>query len=599
MEGYEKLLAIKELLESGIGDGYSAEELSGAGVYTDVVAKINAVSEEIEAYRDIIKAYNEAQAQIAYMDFAEANGVPETREEYDALKQSLLDTAEASGKYIGSQDEIEAAINNMLATRLALQEFFTASTETAEGVSLYKAQLSELTDVISALQYSYNALDDAQSDMADGGGLTPNTIEKLAKAEANYLDYIYEENGVVKLNTEAWKENANAKMQGEMAEVQKEIDSLNEENAALEDLISTYEEKRLAALAAQDLTAYYDYCHEIDNVNAKIKENNAAIEENQGKLALYSSLYGSITGDLDAYTAALQNFSNVANSIDSITGSFQTLANLQAEVANGFTMSLDKALEFAKVYPEILNSAQTTADEQIMLNEGVVNSFIEGKKAELDAQIDAEVAKLEAEKEVLQAKMEAAQAQLDLAKAVAEGEGDITKELAEYRINAGNAVAQAMIDAGVDEATAFKLAAAAMAQNAEEFNRVAMEVCTDVNSNFNQAAYDLAQTMYNNLTNVKTDLASVAKQAHETAKAIAGIEKGDSTAGSTNIQGGSGGGTGGSGIKLNLTSGSFEGTDYTYTAKESNLEDFISQIELDISNYQNAISQIDGQIAAL
>lgn len=194
--------------------------------------------------------------------------------------------------------------------------------------------------------------------------------------------------------------------------------------------------------------------------------------------------------------------------------------------------------------------------------------------------------------------MEAAQTQLDLAKAVAEGEGDISKELAEYRINAGNAVAQALIDAGVDEATAFKLAAAAMAQNAEEFNRVAAEVCTDVNGNFNQAAYDLAQTMYNNLTNVKTDLASVAKQAHQTAKAIAGVASG-TVVGSADVQGGSGGGTGGSGIKLNLTSGSFKGTEYSYTAKESNLEDFISQIELDVSKYQDAISQIDGQIAAL
>lgn len=311
-----------------------------------------------------------------------------------------------------------------------------------------------------------------------------------------------------------------------------------------------------------------------------------------------SSLYGSITGDLDAYTSALQNFSNVATTIDTISDSFQTLADLQAEVANGFTMSLDKALEFAKVYPEIMNNAQVAADGQIILNEGVVNSFIQGKKAELDAQIDGQIAQLEAEKAVLQAKMEAAQTQLDLAKAVAEGEGDISKELAEYRINAGNAVAQALIDAGVDEATAFKLAAAAMAQNAEEFNRVAAEVCTDVNGNFNQAAYDLAQTMYNNLTSVKTDLASVAKQAHQTAKAIAGVASG-AVAGSADVQGGSGGGTGGSGIKLNLTSGSFKGTEYSYTAKESNLEDFISQIELDVSKYQDAISQIDGQIAAL
>lgn len=84
---------------------------------------------------------------------------------------------------------------------------------------------------------------------------------------------------------------------------------------------------------------------------------------------------------------------------------------------------------------------------------------------------------------------------------------------------------------------------------------------------------------------------------HQT-KAIAGVANG-SVSGSSAVQGGSGGGTGSSGIKLNLTSGSFEGTEYTYTAKESGLEDFISQIELDISNYQDAIAQIDGQIAVL
>ena len=468
--------------------------------------------------------------------------------------------------------------------------------QASEKTGRYVAQLQELPEVLSALKSAYSALESAQKDMAGGGGLSADTIEALASAEGNYLDYLYEENGIIKLNTEAWKENANAKMLGEMDEIQKEIDALEDQNDALAKTLDIYYQNKHMSAGNSVATEAWD--EKIQELTADIAENNEKIEENQAKLAIYSSLYGSITGDLDAYTAALQNFSNVANSIDSITGSFQTLANLQAEVANGFTMSLDKALEFAKVYPEILNSAQATADGQIMLNEGVVNSFIEGKKAELDAQIDAEVAKLEADKEVLQAKMEAAQAQLDLAKAVAEGEGDISKELAEYRINAGNAVAQALIDAGIDEATAFKLAAAAMAQNAEEFDRVAMEVCTDVNGNFNQAAYDLAQTMYQNLTNVKTDLASVATQAHETAKAIAGVANG-SVAGSSTVQGGSGGGTGSSGIKLNLTSGSFEGTEYTYTAKESGLEDFISQIELDISNYQNAISQIDGQIAAL
>ncbi len=482
-------------------------------------------------------------------------------------------------------DVVENIINN-----------WGAVTGAMSGDDSPAVAVGDLAKEITNLKKAYDLLETAQKEMSGGGGLSADTIESFAAAEENYLDYLYEENGVVKLNTEAWKENANAKMQSDIANIQEEIDSLEERNSALADTLEIYRTNQHMSAGNTSMTDAWN--ERIQEVTDEINANTAAISANQSKLDLYSALYSNITGDLDAYSAALANFSNVANTVDTISDSFQTLADLQAQVANGFSMSLDKALEFASVYPEILNNAQVSADGQIILNENVVNSFLQGKKAELDAQIDSQIAQLEADKAVLEAKMEAAQAQLDIAKNVGEGEGQISKELAEYRINAGNAVAQALIDAGVDEATAFKLAALAMAQNAEEFDRVAMEVCTDVNGNFNQAAYDLAQTMYNNLTNVKTDLASVATQAHETAKAIAGIANG-SVAGSSAMQGGSGGGTGSNGIKLNLTSGSFVGTEYTYTAKESGLDDFISQIELDISDYQNAIAQIDGQIAVL
>lgn len=587
----EEVLAMYKELQHVLLSDDSWQSMADSWIGDSSQNVLNNVQQQIEFYQGLVDDYNSAQENFlkneAVIDLGETLKTTDinSQEAFDGYIQGIKDSTEYSEAY--KKILLELANDTFPEFSGAMQQATNNG-----GTSVYIAQLEKLTDVISGLQSSYDALASAESDMAGGGGLSAETIESLAGAEEKYLDYLYEENGVVKLNTAAWKENANAKMQGEMNEIQKEIDSLQERNAALQESIKYYEEQRNLGNDGGLWSGM------IGNATEEIKKNNEAIAENQGKLAIYSSLYGSITGDLDAYTSALQNFSNVATTIDTISDSFQTLADLQAEVANGFTMSLDKALEFAKVYPEIMNNAQVAADGQIILNEGVVNSFIQGKKAELDAQIDGQIAQLEAEKAVLQAKMEAAQTQLDLAKAVAEGEGDISKELAEYRINAGNAVAQALIDAGVDEATAFKLAAAAMTQNAEEFNRVAAEVCTDVNGNFNQAAYDLAQTMYNNLTNVKTDLASVAKQAHQTAKAIAGVASG-TVAGSADVQGGSGGGTGGSGIKLNLTSGSFKGTEYSYTAKESNLEDFISQIELDVSKYQDAISQIDGQIAAL
>lgn len=577
---YYKLVELKDaLVENDLMDTGDVYDIYGS--VKDVIGEIGPSVEE----------YVKSEYDYIYAAYEKMNGVVDTAEEFNGLREYLNEQLGEKFTFDGLQNVIDGYLAGESGT---FSDFLKAESEEAsDAAGLYKATLSELTETITGLKSAYDLLNTAESEMISGDGLSPETIKSLAEAEEDYLDFLYEENGVIKLNTDAWKENANAKMLGEITDIQKEIDALEERNSVLRENIASYEEQRKAG---NDGGLWNNLIAEATN---EIQENTAAITENQGKLSLWSSSYAAITGDLNAYTAAITNFTKVAYTVDTMSSAFQTLADLQAEVADGFVLSLDKALEFASVYPEILNNAQVSADGQILLNEDVVNSFIQGKKAELDAQIDAKISELEADKAALQAKMDAAQAQLDIAKNVGEGEGQIAKELAEYRINAGNAVAQAMIDAGIDEATAFKLAAAAMAQNAEEFDRVAMEVCTDVNGNFNQAAYNLAQTMYDNLTNVKTDLASVAKQAHETAKAIAGISNGNYNAGSAAIQSGSSGGVNGDGIKLNLTSGSFEGTEYTYTAKETGLEDFISEVELDISTYKDAIAQIDGQIAVL
>lgn len=299
-----------------------------------------------------------------------------------------------------------------------------------------------------------------------------------------------------------------------------------------------------------------------------------------------------------AYTSALNNFGSIAEKINTVSDSLKTVADLQNEVANGFTMSLDKALEFASVYPEILNGATVSADGQISLNEDVVNSFISGKEAELKSQIDEQIVALEADKETLEAKRAFAEAQLELAKSVGEGEGQISQDVAEYRVNAGNAVAEALINAGMQEADAYRLACAAMAGNAEEFSSVAADVCTDTQGNFNQAAYDAAQAIYLNMNRAKTDIASLAGQAQDAARAINGMQSG-TVAGNAAIRGGSGGGRKFSPAAMDSSSGLFHGVTYQYDAITFELKDFISQLELDISEYESAISQIDGQIAAL
>lgn len=581
------------------------QDLTSNDIYDAVIEKTGMLKDSVETYVQSI--YDETSA-----NYVLQNGIPTTVEELEKFRTYLNQTIGDMFNFDNGNDSLSDLINGWLAdsgySDLLAQAAESAASE--DPFTPYTAKLEKLTDTVSTLKAAYDALDAAQADMATGAGLSTDTIEALASANDDYLSYLYEENGVIKLNTEAWIENANAKMQEQMAEIEKETESLKEQNAALEEKNRLLDEQAKSdedyyaqygsdgGAGTERLNAAREYRAEIEENNRVIEENNLKIAENQGKLAIYSSLYGSITGDLDAYTSALNNFSRISNTINSVSDSFQTLANLQNQVADGFTMSLDKALEFASVYPEILNNATVAADGQLTLNADVVNSFIAGKKAELDAQIDSQIAQLEADKAVLTAKMESAQAQLELAKNVGDGEGQISKEVAEYRINTGNALTAALIEMGVEESKAYALAAAAMADNEEEFARVAKECFENMDDNAAKAAYNMAHSIFVNANNSCNSISEIAAQAHETAQAIAAMGSGEVAGSSSNIFGGADG-TQTGGLSLDLYKGDFKGTDYNYEATAVSLDDYVSQLELDISSYEKAIAQIDGQIAAL
>ncbi len=599
INSYERLGTMMDAVSDAAG--------SDNAVYKALYDAYNKCSGAIDDYRNSITSLNDNLAQQYMLQGLIGKEVPATKEDFDAYRQSVIDAAVSSGQFIGTNEEIAASVDGVLKSQSRFSSFYTDEMNDASGAAAQvEKAVTNLTERVKEMQTAYKVLETAQQEMASGAGLSAETIQALADANENYLDFLYEENGVIKLNTDAWRENANSKMESEMLDIEREIRELQEQNTELEsqnktlsDNIDLYKEQRaLGNDGGMWNQLIVDATGSIQDNSDAIDANNARIRENQGLLAVYGSLYGNITGDMTAYSQALKNFDNVATTIDSVATSFASLANLQNTVADGFTLSLEKILEYAKAYPQILDSATVTADGELALNEAVVNSFIEGKKAELNAQIDSQIAQLEADKAVLMAKKEFAQSQLELAQAVGTGEGQISKEVAEYRINAGNAMAEALIAMKMDEANAYRLTAAAMAGNEQEFARIAAECFENVDSNSVKAAYDMANAFFTNSQNATLSIASIAEQAHQTAAAVAGMANGVVAGSSNSVFYGSGGVYTGS-YGFSGVNGNFQGVDLDYQSKTASLDDYISQLQLDISDYTDAIAQIDGQIATL
>lgn len=328
-----------------------------------------------------------------------------------------------------------------------------------------------------------------------------------------------------------------------------------------------------------------------------LKESLNTEEERAQVDALINSLQSlSSYGDtgMEAYATAIgSTWTDTANVIQSVTDQFENLAKVQEAVADGLTISTSAAAELAKIYPEILTNAEYAGNGQIQLNEEVVKSILAGDQSIINAQIT----KLEADKAELEAKKSYAEAQLEMIKQVAEGEGNITKEVAQYRLDIANALLQALIEAGMEEDKAYAAVAANMAGNMDEFNRIVGEVAQDTSVNMDNAAVSMANSININAINAQNSFKAMQQSVWSLAESIRAAASGERAGSTINPSGG--GSTSGKNIVSDIHSGNFGTTLTEYTPKSIDFSEFQSQLKIDISAYEKAISNIDSQIEVL
>lgn len=308
INSYERLGAMMDTVSDAAG--------SDNAVYNALYDAYNKCSGAIDDYRNSITSLNDNLAQQYMLQGLIGKEVPATKEDFDAYRQSVIDAAVSSGQFIGTNEEIAASVDGVLKSQSRFSTFYADDLNDAGGAAAQvEKAVTNLTERVKEMQAAYKVLETAQQEMASGAGLSTETIQALADANENYLDFLYEENGVIKLNTDAWRENANSKMESEMFDIEREIRELQEQNSELEkqnqtlsDNIDLYEEQRaLGNDGGMWNQLIVDATNSVKENNDAIETNNARIRENQGLLAVYGSLYGSITGDMTAYSKTAEN----------------------------------------------------------------------------------------------------------------------------------------------------------------------------------------------------------------------------------------------------------------------------------------------------
>ena len=335
--GYQKLIEMRDTLEQGVTDGlYTRDELSSSDVYGDINDKINAVKSQYEDVLDYVQKINETAAQLQFMDTIKESRMPKTAKEFDQLKESMIKMAEESGNFVGSQQDIEDAVTNTLASIPELEEFYNATadaaTDASDIVALANERITEsaenasdsATKLIEGISNVTNILDGQQNGKSIS--LADFNSDEL-KDYQGALEYV---NGTMQLNTEKVREIAKAKADEQVAinnsnkaleqakylENAKEIEQLRASLASASDSEKASIQESIDALLAEN-SAIADTCKQYDLLSTSIQE---AVGSYQNWLNAQSgSDYGDMANDA---VSAIQRIRDTYDSNSDVFGDF-------------------------------------------------------------------------------------------------------------------------------------------------------------------------------------------------------------------------------------------------------------------------------------
>lgn len=326
---YDKLIEMRDKLNEGVTDGtFTREELASSSLYKEIISDIEMVETEYGELIDYINEINRLSANIDFLKLTKNSKIPETQAEFDALKQSMIDTAIASGRYVGSQKQIEDAIIGVLATMPELSKFFQDYTE--------QADTPEGSKYVSFPKLIFDS--ESENDYIDQLNAYRKQMEYLQETLSSVRDGSITPEDKIDLFT-AYPELAN-------------VDDLD---AGIVSVINSL--KGASADANKEATGIMAI---FDAMYAQIDPSSAAdIESFNALKSLYLSLF-------DTAEQGVPVFENLSDAISGITNASDLISDMQQEMAESGQISLGTLEKLSKEFGSNIGEYITFDDGKII-----------------------------------------------------------------------------------------------------------------------------------------------------------------------------------------------------------------------------------------
>ncbi|MDD7280305.1 MAG: phage tail tape measure protein [Oscillospiraceae bacterium] len=113
-EGIKERLENMQALRQALFDEYGAENVQSLDIYDDLSSRITELETAYNEYNTALSNYNDTAAQAQIIQSLIGKDIPKTVDEYKTYRQELIRTAQNSGQFIGSQEDITNAIDGTI-----------------------------------------------------------------------------------------------------------------------------------------------------------------------------------------------------------------------------------------------------------------------------------------------------------------------------------------------------------------------------------------------------------------------------------------------------------------------------------------------------
>ena len=584
--------------------------VDGGMPLNELLVDENNIAKQIAAYEKLIE----------YRDKAFSSGDNKLAEKYS---RQITDVNE---HILTSLQEDQSKIKN-----LSLKPFdkLTADAQEAlEGLSssfevAYKRfdpstwNQIQLDDLFKTKEFDETK--DKLSELSKAGKLTVESLSEefpeLAQAISN-LDLVTSD-GVSKLQSVVTQFNSESEKLKDSnvssdpigfdisnEETSKAIDEFQKKLSTLGSALENLKSRKLTSSDILDLQQEFpELANETDNLDKALTD---LVDNTLSNLVTYLKDAGASNELINTFRElaneakgiSTPDWSGTLSVFDTAESKMQTLAEIVDALGKSYTLTAEEARKFAEVFPDLLQKGQVTSDGLIQFNKSVIDDFINGKQIQINADRETQISQLESEKTLLEGKRAAAQAALDLIAAQASGEVDGENQKNEKIAEARDRLVQHLVDLGVEEQNADAVAKELMAGNMSEYDRVVSEVSANIDSNLTDSINDASKNVNTQAGNMIDSLFKVGQQALNTAKSILSI-------GSENPVEAVKETLNGVGDSIKNFSPKDAASNFVKSVQDAiNVNKYDSvdasvDLELDISNYTNAINELDSQINLL